>query len=55
VDNKLEEIADIQEVLFAITEIIGSIKEEVNNIRISKNNKRGAFTKRILLISTKEE
>ena len=44
-----EEIADILEVLYAILDVKGITKEDVEKIRIEKVKKRGAFQNRIFL------
>ena len=48
-DDNIEEIADILEVLYAILESKKVSKKEIEKIRQSKRNKRGAFEKRIFL------
>lgn len=44
-----EEIADILEVLYAILDVKGITKEDVETIRVEKVKKRGAFKNRIFL------
>ena len=45
----VEEIADIEEVLLAILKVKGISKEKLEEIRQTKNSKRGAFDKKIFL------
>lgn len=48
-DDSVEELADVQEVLKAIL-VCKNIKEKkLETIRVEKENKRGAFKKRIIL------
>lgn len=48
-DDSLEEIADLLEVIHAVVRARGSSMEEVENIRLSKKEKRGGFEDRIFL------
>ncbi len=48
-EDRLEELADLLEVIKALVVIEGSNIEEVNNIAIAKSIKKGAFNKKILL------
>ena len=50
-DNNSEELADIQEVLYAIYDFKGFSKEEIESIRSKKENERGAFKNKIILES----
>ena len=50
-DNNIEELADIIEVVEALAENQGSSLNEVMEIKKQKQNKNGAFKKRIYLIS----
>ena len=50
-DNNIEELADIIEVIEALTENQGSSLNEVMEIKQRKQNKNGAFKKKIYLIS----
>lgn len=51
-DNpSVEELADIMEVLKALTPLITS-NEELEKVRVEKAAKRGAFDKKIFLVST---
>ncbi|WP_444684629.1 nucleoside triphosphate pyrophosphohydrolase [Alkalicoccus luteus] len=47
--DKLEEIADAMEVLYALTEYYGSTSEEVEQTRLKKRTERGGFSQRKLL------
>ena len=49
-DNTIEELADIMEVVEALAENQGSSLEEVMKIKANKQEKNGAFRKRIFLI-----
>jgi len=51
-DPNKEEIADILEVLYAVCDLQGVSKEEVESIRRKKAEKRGGFKKRIILDKT---
>ena len=51
-DRKPEELADILEVIYRIAKLKGVSKEELEKIRISKIEKRGAFEKNLFLIDT---
>jgi predicted house-cleaning noncanonical NTP pyrophosphatase (MazG superfamily) len=51
VDENKEEIADILEVIDAICLAKGFDKTEIEKIKIEKKEKRGSFTKRIILES----
>lgn len=48
-DNNIEEMADILEVLHGIIDAKGCTWEELEKVRISKVEKRGAFKKKIFL------
>lgn len=48
-DNNIEELADIQEVLYAIYKVKGFSKEEVEDVRFKKATKRGIFEDKIIL------
>ena len=50
-DNNSEELADIQEVLYAIYDFKGFSKEEIESIRSKKKNERGGFKNKIILES----
>src|SRR3990167_10363978 len=48
-DLTVEELADIQEVLFAILDVFKSNREELEKVRQKKAKERGTFKKRIYL------
>ena len=48
-DNCVEELADIVEVMYGILESMNISSEEFEKIRIEKQEKRGAFYKKIYL------
>ena len=50
--SELEELADIFEVLYAILDAKKVSKEDLEDIRIAKVEKRGAFKERIFLENT---
>lgn len=49
--NKIEELADIVEVVEALAENQGASIEEIMNIKQNKQNKNGAFKNKVFLIS----
>ena len=53
-DDNINEIADILEVIYAILKLKNIPKEEIEQIRIDKLKKRGAFEKRIFLENVEE-
>ncbi len=48
-DKNVEELADIMEVVYALSEAIGSSPEELECVRKDKAKKRGGFEKKIFL------
>ena len=54
-DKNPEELADILEVIYAIAQLKGISKEELEKIRIKKLQDRGGFEKNLFLIDTSEE
>ena len=53
-DKNPEELADILEVIYAIAQLKGISKEELEKIRIKKLQDRGGFEKNLFLIDTSE-
>lgn len=53
-DKNAEELADILEVVFALTEAIGCTREELLEIYQKKHDARGGFRDRVFLISKEE-
>jgi len=53
--DKIEETADILEVLYAICDLRGISREEIEKIRAKKAEERGEFRNRIILEETKEK
>jgi predicted house-cleaning noncanonical NTP pyrophosphatase (MazG superfamily) len=49
----VEELADLQEVILALADVVTS-REELEKVRADKAAKRGAFTKKIFLESVDE-
>lgn len=47
--NKIEEIADVLEVIYAIMGTLEVTSEDVENVRLQKKEKRGGFNSKILL------
>ncbi|MSV26699.1 MAG: phosphoribosyl-ATP pyrophosphohydrolase [Nitrosarchaeum sp.] len=54
-DKNPEELADILEVIYRIAKLRGISKEKLEEIRIKKVEKRGAFDKNLFLIDTSKE
>ena len=52
--KEIEELADILEVVFALSEAQGCSKDMLLSVYKTKNEKRGGFANRILLISKQE-
>ncbi len=50
----VEELADIQEVLFAVMADRGISQDELERVRVEKAESRGAFQERIILESTSQ-
>ena len=48
----VEELADILEVIYRIAQLRGISKEKLEEIRINKLEKRGAFEKNLFLVDT---
>ena len=48
-EDRLEEIADLMEVLISLVALENKTLDDVNVIREEKKNKRGGFTKKIFL------
>ena len=53
-DKNPEELADILEVIYAIAQLKGISKKELEKIRIKKLQDRGGFEKNLFLIDTSE-
>ena len=51
-DKNPEELADILEVIYRIAQLRGISKEKLEEIRIDKVEKRGAFDKNLFLVDT---
>ena len=51
-DKNPEELADILEVIYRISEIRGVPKDELEKIRTKKIQERGSFEKNLFLIDT---
>lgn len=52
--KNLEELADIQEVIYSLIKAQGLSLEDFENLRLSKKKERGGFDCRMLLIEVKE-
>lgn len=48
-DNIIEELADIQELIYAVLDYYGSDKIALDKVTSDKAQKRGGFSKRLLL------
>lgn len=55
VTKDLNELADVLEVIHAIAEAKGATFEELDAIRLAKRERRGGFTKKIVLEAIHEE
>lgn len=53
-DKSLEELSDLLEVIYAVTEARGFTIDELENVRRQKAEQRGRFTKKLLLKSVTE-
>lgn len=51
-DKNPEELADILEIIYRITELKGISKEELEKIRVKKVEERGGFEENFFLIDT---
>jgi len=54
-NKSIEELADILEVVYRISELKGTSSEKLESIRQDKAQKRGAFEKNLFLIDTDKE
>ena len=50
--KSVEELADILEIIYRISELKGTKKEQLEELRIKKAKDRGAFNKNLFLIDT---
>lgn len=48
-EGEVKELADILEVIYALGDLDGISRNDIEKIRAEKENKKGAFTKRIIL------
>ena len=53
-DQNLEELADLMEVIYAAAEARGFTGEQLEQVRLEKKAKRGAFCKRLLLMEVRD-
>ncbi|HEX7632925.1 MAG TPA: nucleoside triphosphate pyrophosphohydrolase [Candidatus Saccharimonadales bacterium] len=53
-DLNVEELADLQEVLFGLADALNISREELEKVRAEKAAKRGAFTQKIFLEHAEE-
>lgn len=51
-DENLEELADIVEVIYELTKVIGHDIKELNAMRRKKNSEKGSFNQRLFIEST---
>jgi predicted house-cleaning noncanonical NTP pyrophosphatase (MazG superfamily) len=54
-EEALEELADLLEIIHALSEFHGSSMEKVEEIRKQKAGKRGSFKERIFLMEVEDE
>lgn len=54
-DRNVEELADILEVVFALTETLGSSRAELMEVYQKKHEARGGFANRAFLISKEDK
>ena len=47
--GKIEELADLVEVVYGILDMVGVSRDEFERVRGRKNEERGSFTKRLVL------
>ena len=47
-DGKIEELADIMEVIYAIVDHLGISKERLEEIRMKKKEERGGFKEKLM-------
>lgn len=52
-DDRIEELADMLEVIIALAEVDGKTFDDIEKIRVLKKEKRGGFSKRIYLEDVK--
>jgi predicted house-cleaning noncanonical NTP pyrophosphatase (MazG superfamily) len=52
--RSVEELADVQEIVHAIADAIGSSKDELEKVRAKKAEARGSFKNKIFLESAEE-
>jgi len=50
--KSVEELVDILEVIYRISELKGTSKEQIEKLRIKKSQERGAFDENLFLIDT---
>jgi len=54
-DNRIEEMADMLEVMISLAKLENKTLEDIIEVMNSKRNKRGAFTKKLYLSGVKHE
>jgi predicted house-cleaning noncanonical NTP pyrophosphatase (MazG superfamily) len=54
-EHQIEELADVLEVVRALVAVTGATMDELENVRLEKGKKRGAFQKRLFLEQTSEQ
>lgn len=54
-ENALEELADILEVIYCLTEVHKATFKELEQIRIDKAAERGSFKEKLLLIEVEDD
>ena len=53
--RSLDELADILQVIYRILELRGSSKQELETIRLKKQDERGGFAENLFLVDTKQD
>ncbi|MDI9395430.1 MAG: nucleoside triphosphate pyrophosphohydrolase [Euryarchaeota archaeon] len=53
--KEFEELADILEVIYRITELRGFSKEALESLRLEKRNERGGFEQNLVLFNSSDE
>lgn|SRR6478735_6346451 len=54
-EEVIEELADLLEVIYGLTQCHGFSIEELEKVRQHKKNKRGAFDKRLFLVEVRKK
>lgn len=52
-EDDISELADVIEVIYALADVLGVSKDELERIRVEKQKERGGFKEKIFLVETK--